>query len=792
MRPIVFPFAIAKGDRKRFHDRSLDHQRPLSFGTMMLSIGAYVLFAAARATLVAAPFPFAVTLAALVSLALLVMAIPRTHTTAQFGLVGVCYVVIMQMAANELVAGTLNPLAWMLPAVVAIMVCAAPLWLTPTHFITGSICYYAATMPFFFGLHGQPESQAIFLVWVAISFMTASVFHLGFYGFRFRHYQLELQLTSRADTDPLTGVKNRRAFLDAATARVEASKLAQQGLTLLLIDVDLFKSINEQFGYGAGDKALQNVANAIVETAPAQALNARMGGEEFVVLVDENALTSPTEFAEAMRAAIARVPRPDGYVSASIGAARLTPDDTIASLLERADEALFRARQAGRNQVAFERGRTLVPVRNTASTDNAGALASFAPPAPRHDAPHVAAARPRWRNTTLISHFQPLWSVPREKLIGVEALLRGEDAEGNLVAPATLFAGLTLAELGELDVLSHACHLQSASTRLPEGARLFLNILPSTFVRAGYENELARMADDAGLDPRNIVLELLESDDASPDALSLAANRYRDCGFLIAVDDFGARYSNLDRLLRIQPDLVKLDGELIRARNRRSGRPLLRDLVMLLHQADIAVVVEGVETTEELVLTVEAKVDIVQGFLLGRPTASLNPPALAPARIDHAFDVVAESRTVRMCRFDLMMRPLLDTLTQAAEQVQAGAPFAAALEDLRAGALCVRVFALGPLGRPALYEAHGAANACVNDGRSVSAGTLDGRWDHRAFFWKAARKQGSAIYSGPMPSPLTHCLCIIASIAIDMNGEQILLAAELDWASPELPWPEAA
>lgn len=783
MRPIVLPLLIAKGDRKRFHDRSLDHQRPLSFWTMTLSLGAYVLFAAARATLVAAPFPLLISAAALLALVMLVFAIPHTRTTAQFGYIGVAYVVIMQLAANVLVAGTTVPLAWMLPAVVAIMVCAAPLWLTPTHFFTGAFCYYIATAPFFLGLQGEPEHQAIFLVWVTISFTTACVFHFGFYWFRYRHFQLEQQLTSRADTDPLTGVKNRRAFLDAASALVERSAIANKTLTLLLIDVDLFKSINEQFGYGAGDKTLQNVADAILEISPASALSARMGGEEFVVLVEENALTSPAEFAETMRAAIARIPRPDGYVSASIGAARLTQQDTIATLMERADEALFRAKQAGRNQVAFERGRALVPVRNTAAAEAAE---------PAHDVPRDAAPRARWRNATLISYFQPLWSLPREKLVGIEALLRGEDDDGHLVAPATLFAGLTHAELGDLDVLSHACHLQNAKTQLPEGARLFLNILPSTFVREGYESELARMADEAGLDPRNIVLELLESDDASPEALSLAANRYRDCGFLIAVDDFGARYSNLDRLLRIQPDLVKLDGELIRARNRRSGRPLLRDLVMLLHQADIAVVVEGVETTEELVLTVEAKVDIVQGFLLGRPAASVNAATVAPARIDHAFDVVAESRSVRLCRFDLMMRPLLTALTEAGQQVQAGVPFADALETLRAGALCLRVFALGPIGRTALYKAHGAANSSSPDARTVSAGTLDGRWDHRAFFWKAARKQGHAVYSGPMLSPLTHSLCIIASIAVEMNGEQILLAAELDWASPELPWPEAA
>lgn len=786
MRPIVLPFLIAKGDRKRFHDRSLDHQRPLSFGTMTLSLGAYALFAAARATLVAAPFPLLVSTAALVALVLLVLAIPRTRDTLQFGFIGVAYVVVMQLAANALVAGTTNPLAWMLPVVVAVMVCAAPLWLTPAHFITGAICYYAATAPFFIGLHGNVENQAVFLVWVAISFTTACVFHFGFYGFRYRHFQLEQQLTSRADTDPLTGVKNRRAFLDAATALVERSTLAQRALTLLLIDIDLFKSINEQFGYGAGDKTLQNVAGAIGETVPEHALIARMGGEEFVVLVEENALTSAAEFAEALRAAIARIPRPDGYVSASIGAARLAPQDTVASLLERADEALFRARQAGRNQVAFERGRTLVAVRNTASAD-AAAPAETAPRAPR--APEPGA---RWRGMTLVSHFQPLWSVPREKLVGIEALLRGEDGHGNLVAPATLFAGLTHAELGELDVLSHACHLRNARAQLPAGARLFLNLLPSTFVREGYELELARMAAEAGLDPRDIVLELLESDDASPDALSLAANRYRDCGFGIAVDDFGARYSNLDRLLRIQPDLVKLDGELIRARNRRSGRPLLRDLVTLLHQADIAVVVEGVETTEELVLTVEAKVDVVQGFLLGRPAASVNSTTLAPARIDHAFDVAAESRSVRLCRFDLMMRPLLDALTEAGQQVQAGAPFSAALEPLRASALCLRVFALGPMGRPALYEAHGAANSAASNARPAGTGVLDGRWDHRAFFWKAARRQGCAVYSGPMLSPLTQSLCIIASIAVERNGAQVLLAAELDWASPELPWPEAA
>ncbi|WP_322044841.1 bifunctional diguanylate cyclase/phosphodiesterase [Paraburkholderia sp. J67] len=781
MRSSFFSSPLRGVERNRFHARSLQHQRPLSFVTMTLSIGAYALFAAARAQLVAAPFPLWATVFAGIGLVLLVCAIPRTRSTAEFGLIGAAYVIILQFAANALVRGTDDPLVWMTPAVVAITLCAAPLWLTPRHFAVGSVLYFASTLPFVFSLPHDTAHLAIFGVWVAIALTTAVVFHFGFYHFRYRQFQLEEALTTLAATDALTGVMNRRAFLDEAARFVQTRRSANRPVALLFIDIDQFKSINEQFGHGAGDKALQNVADAIVQHAPEGALIARMGGEEFVVLVEEPAPTPIAGLAHSLRHAIAQITRPDGYVTVSIGVARLSAGDNLAALLERADEALFRAKQAGRDQVAFERGDSLVTVRNTAAND--AVQPARAP---------QALPRLPWRGVTLVSHFQPLWSLPREKLIGVEALLRGEDEHGAIVPPVVLFGGLSAAQLRELDVLAHRCHLQSAAGRLPEGARLFLNILPSTFIQDGYEAELARMVDEAGLAPGDIVLELLESDDAGPDALSLAAHRYRDRGFLIAVDDFGARYSNLDRLLRIQPDLVKLDGELIRSRNRRSGRPLLRDLVTLLHQADIVVVVEGVETTEELVLAVEAKVDIAQGFLLGRPNASLTPANSTPTRIDHAFDIAAEARAVRMRRFDSTIRPWLTELAEASRRLQAGVPYAESLAGLLAGPQCVRAFALGPAGRPTLFEARGAA--CTEPPLSLHNGSdaAGGRWDHRAFFWRATRYNGQAIYSGPMLSPLTSCLCVIASIAIEVDKQPVLLAVELDWAAPDLPWPEAA
>jgi len=138
-----------------------------------------------------------------------------------------------------------------------------------------------------------------------------------------------------------------------------------------------------------------------------------------------------------------------------------------------------------------------------------------------------------------------------------------------------------------------------------------------------------------------------------------------------------------------------------------------------------------------------------------------------------------------------LVSPMMPHLAEAGHQVQAGVPYAESLAKLLAGRQCVRAFALGPTGRPTLFEARGAARTDPPLSLHNGSDAAGGRWDHRAFFWKATRKNGQAVYSGPMLSPLTGCLCVIASIAIDVSNQQVLIAVELDWASPDLPWPEA-
>lgn len=754
---------------------------------MACSIGAYLIFVVARALLVDAPFPLVTSLGVALTLALIVAAIPRVKTTNGFGLIGIAYMIVLQYAANVLVQGTDDPLVWMTPAVVAITVCAAPLWLTPWHFSVGTVLYYLAVAPFALTLSPATHDRGIFMIWVVIAVSTAVVFHFGFYWFRLKHYLLEERLVDLASIDPLTGVRNRRAFFESATQALAQTSRFDATFAAIFVDIDHFKSLNEQFGHGAGDDVLREVASTIVRLAGADSLVGRLGGEEFVVLVRRAPGSKINDLAEPIRCAIAHIPRPDGHVTASIGVAVLREDDTITTLLDRADEALLRAKHAGRNQIGFERATSVAGVRDTEREAERDANASA------RLVQAGSSARPvQWQDITLVSHFQSLWSLSHQKPMGVEALLRGKDAHGAMLPPAVLFANRSPAELVEFDARSHECHLRGARTHVGADEWLFLNIMPSTFIREGYEIELAQRVRDAGLEPTDIVLELLESEDVGSDLLSLAAEKYRDFGFLIAVDDFGAGYSNLDRLLRIRPDFVKLDGELIRARNRSSGRPLLSDLVALLHRADMLVVVEGIETTEELILAVEAKVDFAQGYLLGRPEATRSPFEAFRNRIDHAFDVVAEARSLRLERFESKIEPYTRAMNTAARAVAAGAPYALAFAALSREALCARCFVLGSSGKPMLYEVSGAAGSRAPQSMLPLARPDEGRWDHRTFFWKAMMQPGEVVVSGPQLSPLNGQPCIVISIAVPIDDTHVLMAAEMDWTSAELPWPEAA
>ncbi|NUY01382.1 bifunctional diguanylate cyclase/phosphodiesterase [Paraburkholderia youngii] len=754
--------------RERFHRRSLEHQRPLALVKLGFTVLAFLSMVAARELVGAPAAPLGYRLLCAFVLALLVLAIPSTKSTALFGAICVAYELVLIGGLVLNAQGLAQPLPWLLPAFVVIPICAAPIWLTPAHFATGSALFYAVAIALLRGKSQAPEVDVAVWTWViAIGAPTTAVFHFAFYHFRRNHFLLESQLAQLAATDSLTGLQNRRSFVKHAEARLETLAPGAQ-ISAIFLDIDSFKSLNDRFGHAVGDHALFQVAQVLKDAVALYHSVSRIGGEEFALLIDDD-LTGALQFAERLRLDISAIERPDGNLTASFGVAEHRRGESFMVLLDRADEALLRAKQTGRNRVCAER-----------------ALPFDALQLPFDD---VLAPRYRWEDFYLISHFQPLYSLSHQKQVGFEALLRGEHDDGTLVPPVVMFAPKPSSDEGALDRASHAVHLGNARRALPGDAWLFLNILPSTFVADGYADQLTKIVRAAGLEPERVILEILESHGGSVDEMSRAAARYRQHGFLIAVDDFGAGQSNLDRLLRIRPDIVKLDGELIRATTHGTQQPILPKLVSLLHQAGMLVVVEGVETTDELILAVESNVDFAQGYLLGRPAVEIAPPESVHRQIDDAFDVIAQGRAHQYALFESELEPYRVELRRAADGLRAGVTMDDAFALLATFKRCISCFLLDDTGRQIGHEVRGPA--WCKDAASLQpvANPRDARWDHRPYFRNAVLLPGEAITSNPYLSLASGRPCIAVTLAVQLANGRCVMGVELDWSARGLPWP---
>jgi|GEM_PF-533075 len=779
------------GLRERFHRRSLEHQRPLSTVTMAFTVIAFLCMVAARDLAGGTVAPLGYRLLCALVLALLVLAIPGTKSTWLFGAIGVVY---MQVLIGGLVlnaSGVAHPLMWLLPALVVIPICAAPLWLTPVHFFTGSALFYAVAVALLLlgKSHPRDIDAAVWAWVVAVGAPTAAVFHFGFYRFRRNHFLLESQLAQLAATDPLTGLQNRRAFVKRAEERL-AMLAPDARISAIFLDLDSFKSLNDRFGHAVGDRALHEVGQVLMgQVTPCDGAS-RVGGEEFAVLLDAD-LAGALQLAERLRGAIGAIERPDGLLTASFGVAEYRRGESFMVLLDRADEALLRAKHSGRNRVCAERALPLDARQPTfgglSAQDGArdGAQDSQGSGQDSGEAP-----RYRWDGFHLISHFQPLYSLSHQKQVGFEALLRGERDDGTLVPPVVMFAPKPSSDEGALDRASHAVHLGNACRQLPGGAWLFLNILPATFIADGYADQLTKIVRGAGLEPERVILEILESHGGSVDDMSRAAALYRRHGFLIAVDDFGAGQSNLDRLLRIRPDLVKLDGELIRATMQHTQQPILPTLVSLLHQAGMLVVVEGVETADELILAVESNVDFAQGYLLGRPASEIASPESVRRQIDDAFDVIAQGRAHQHALFESEVEPYRRELRRAADALLAGAAMADAFEALARLEHSISCFVLDETGRQIGHEVRGPAWSEAMASLQPVANPYDARWDHRPYFRNAVLMPGEEITSSPYLSLACGGRpCIAVTLAEHLAAGRCVIGVELDWSARGLPWP---
>jgi EAL domain-containing protein (putative c-di-GMP-specific phosphodiesterase class I) len=220
------------------------------------------------------------------------------------------------------------------------------------------------------------------------------------------------------------------------------------------------------------------------------------------------------------------------------------------------------------------------------------------------------------------SHYQPIVSLAHRRVVGYEALLRAQKSDGQPCSPLDAFAEAD--RKGCLEKFDRGCllsHIKKYTTIQNEDKWLFVNINSATInpenLRANLVNHQLKKL---GFSPHNIVLEILEDGAKSTQQLKTFVDYYRKLGFLIAIDDFGTGHSNFDRIWELRPNIVKLDRSmLVNARNDSARQRWLTRCIALLRETGAIILVEGVETQDDALLTLDADADLAQGYFFAKP-----------------------------------------------------------------------------------------------------------------------------------------------------------------------------
>jgi diguanylate cyclase (GGDEF)-like protein/PAS domain S-box-containing protein len=420
------------------------------------------------------------------------------------------------------------------------------------------------------------------------------------------------ELRHRALHDPLTGLGNRILFRDRLDHAVARAVRSPQSVAVLMVDLDGFKGVNDSLGHAAGDQLLREVAQRLRTSVRPGDTVARMGGDEFAILIEaapsDTATTVAQRIINRLRAPIELEGKPivcQGSVGISAGSTAAGAEE----LLRHADLAMYAAKQSGKGRyAAFD------PSMLSVATERVELEADL---------------RRAVRERTLGLAFQPIVRMPHGVISGAEALVRWEHPKrGNI--PPTDFIPLAeesdlIVELGRF-VLIEACRAAKRFQDAPEHERfsVSVNVAARQLVSPWLVKEVREALEETELEPDSLVLEITEGalmDDAR--AIVPALQSLKNLGVQLAIDDFGTGWSSLSRLRSFPVDKLKIDRSFVNEiRAAHDDAPIATAVIAMAHSLSLTTVAEGVETAEQLAFLHQHGCEEVQGFLLGRPMAA--------------------------------------------------------------------------------------------------------------------------------------------------------------------------
>ncbi len=386
----------------------------------------------------------------------------------------------------------------------------------------------------------------------------------------------------------------------------------------------------------------------------------------------------------------------------------------------------------------------------------------------------------RCRGHTLSSAFQPIISLNHRRVVGQEALIRAHDGNNKAISPAQIFnSGHTIEETIELDRLCRLLHSFNYAQQPLSNEWLFLNINPEV-INHGYRHGsfFAQILQDSTLSPSQVVVEVLENRVTDESQLSDSVDYYRELGCLIAIDDFGAGHSNIDRVLRLEPEIVKLDSSLL-ANTSPKARRILANLVSLLHEAGCLVVLEGIETLDQTLLAYDVDADLVQGYFFCMPETQ--PQRELPKPFFNSLDRERKRHQENISKFERgVLSPYHAIFEQAISDYESGVGFTRATYGLLKGEGVQRIYQMdeeGFLIGNNLYPQHLSARqrpqmAPIQDANGANLG-------NRHYYRRAMENPGITHTSRPYLSTTGAELCVTVSRRVERNGKVGVICCDL-------------
>jgi diguanylate cyclase len=420
----------------------------------------------------------------------------------------------------------------------------------------------------------------------------------------------EIDLKFLAQHDSLTRLPNRVLGSELIERAMLGNRRRDLQVALLFVDLDNFKDINDSLGHSAGDEFLKEVSLRLLTAVRVADVVCRQGGDEFLIGLPD--MASNDDIAQVAKNVLQHMQAPftlrdtEILASCSVGIAVYPKDGhSFEELLRHADLAMYQAKESGRNTYRFFDEDINASIRENLHL--------------------ISTMRAAIVQNEFVLHYQPIFDLRTQAVVGVEALVRWQNPKLGLVAPNMFIptaekSGL-IVELGQW-VIDEACRQMSA-WREAGAPRMTVsvNMSPVQFRRGDVEGVIGRALARSGLDPACLELEVTESTLVQDtDKFIAVLQRIKGLGIRISIDDFGTGYSNLSYLQRFAVDKLKIDQSFVkRLTNGPQDAAIVNAIIQMAKSLHLTTNAEGVEDEATRALLAEMGCDLAQGYLLARP-----------------------------------------------------------------------------------------------------------------------------------------------------------------------------